>query len=128
MVKVTVPVGVPAPGATALTVAVKVTIWPDTDGLTEEVTVVVLLALLTVWVNGEAVLYVAVPELSATGVWGVPSIVNVTVPLGVPAPGATAATVAVNVTDWPETEGLTDEVTVVVVSALLTVWISLEDM
>ena len=32
----------------------------------------------------------AVPELSATGVCGVPSIVNVTVPLGVPAPGATA--------------------------------------
>ena len=56
MVKVTVPVGVPEPGATALTVAVKVTVWPDTDGLTEEVTVVVLLALLTVWVNGEAVL------------------------------------------------------------------------
>ena len=56
MVKVTVPVGVPAPGATALTVAVKVTVWPDSDGLTEEVTVVVLLALLTVWVIGEAVL------------------------------------------------------------------------
>ena len=45
---VTVPVGVPAPGATALTVAVKVTAWPDADGFTDEVTVVELLALLTV--------------------------------------------------------------------------------
>src|SRR5262249_59299478 len=39
--KVTVPVGVPAPGAVALTVAVKVTPWPDTEGLSEEVTAVV---------------------------------------------------------------------------------------
>ena len=70
----------------------------------------------------------AVPELSATGVWGVPSIVNVTVPLVVPAPGATAATVAVNVTDWPNTEGLAEEVTTVVVSALLTVWVRLEEV
>ena len=70
----------------------------------------------------------AVPELSATGVWGVPSIVNVTVPLGVPAPGATAATVAVNVTDWPNTEGLAEEVTTVEVSALLTVWVRLEEV
>src|SRR5207248_1184357 len=45
---VTAPVGVPAPGATALTVAVKVTDWPNTDGLEEEVTVVALLAWLTV--------------------------------------------------------------------------------
>jgi hypothetical protein len=48
--KVTVPVGVPAPGETALTVAVKVTAWPNTDGFTDEVTVVELEALLTVWV------------------------------------------------------------------------------
>ena len=46
-VKVTLPVGVPAPGATAVTVAVKVTTWPETDGLAVEVTVVVLEALLT---------------------------------------------------------------------------------
>ncbi len=45
---VTVPVGVPAPGFTALTVAVKVTFWPNTDGLTEDVTVVDVLALFTV--------------------------------------------------------------------------------
>src|SRR6267143_398040 len=36
--KVTVPVGV---GPTPLTAAVKVTDWPNTDGLTEDVTVVV---------------------------------------------------------------------------------------
>jgi hypothetical protein len=35
--KVTVLVGVPEPGATAVTVAVKVTAWPKTEGLTEEV-------------------------------------------------------------------------------------------
>ena len=53
---VTVPVGVPTPGATALTVAVKVTAWPDADGFTDEVTVVELLALLTVWVMAAEVL------------------------------------------------------------------------
>ena len=46
-VKVTVPVGVPAPGATALTVAVKVITWPKTDGLAVELTVVLLESLLT---------------------------------------------------------------------------------
>lgn len=46
---------------------------------------------------------------------------NVTVPEGVPLPGDVAETVAVNVTDCPETEGLWSEVTPVVVSALFTV-------
>jgi len=45
----------------------------------------------------------------------------VTVLLGVPAPGLTAATVAVKVTDCPTTDGLTDEVRPVVVLALLTI-------
>src|SRR5437867_2951274 len=49
--KVRVPVGVPAPGATAATVAVKVTDWPRPDGLSEEVTAVVLLAWLIVCVK-----------------------------------------------------------------------------
>jgi hypothetical protein len=49
-------VGVPAPGATAAIVAVNVTACPDTDGLAEEVTVVVVSALLTVCVNEEEVL------------------------------------------------------------------------
>ena len=48
-VKVTVPVGVPAPGATAATVAVKVTVWPNTDAFGAELTVVLLEASLTTW-------------------------------------------------------------------------------
>ena len=46
---------------------------------------------------------------------------NVTVPVVVPAPGAAAETVAVNVTDCPNTMGFADEVTAVVVLSLLTV-------
>ena len=42
---------------------------------------------------------------------------NWTVPVAVPAPGETAATVAVNVTDCPKTEGLVEDVNVVVVFA-----------
>jgi hypothetical protein len=54
--KVTVPVVVPAPGETALTVAVNVTDWPNSDGFTELVTVVELFDLLTVWVMAAEVL------------------------------------------------------------------------
>nr|WP_248782316.1 hypothetical protein [Streptomyces lydicus] len=46
---------------------------------------------------------------------------KVTVPVGVPAPGATGVTVAVNVTDSPTTDGSGEEVTVVVVDAEVTV-------
>ena len=53
--KVTVPVGVPAPGLFAVTVAVKVTDCPDTDGLAEELTNVVVLYF-TVWVTLDDVL------------------------------------------------------------------------
>jgi len=45
--KLTAPVGVPAPGATTATVAVKVTLCPKTDGLTDEARLVVVFALLT---------------------------------------------------------------------------------
>jgi hypothetical protein len=45
--KFTVPVGVPAPGLTAATVAVKVTDCPKTDGLVPDVRLVVVLALPT---------------------------------------------------------------------------------
>ena len=48
---VTVPVGEPEAGAVALTVAVKVMEAPENDGLAEETTVVVELALLTVCVK-----------------------------------------------------------------------------
>src|SRR5262249_38094649 len=50
----------------------------------------------------------------------VPSL-NVTVPVGVPAPGATAATVAVKVTAWPVVAGLTDDPRATVVAAGVTV-------
>jgi len=46
--KVTEPEGVPAPGDTAVTVAVKVTSCPNADGFTEDVTALKLSALLTV--------------------------------------------------------------------------------
>ena len=50
-----------------------------------------------------------------------PSITNWTVPVGVPAPGAAIEMVAVKVTFCPDTEELTEEVTVVLVVALATV-------
>ena len=45
--KVTVPVGMPAPGPFAVTVAVKVTVWPKTDGAGEAATIVVVASCLT---------------------------------------------------------------------------------
>jgi hypothetical protein len=45
---------------------------------------------------------------------------NVTVPVGVPAPGGVTVTVAVKVTACPTADGFADEVTVVDVLALLT--------
>jgi hypothetical protein len=56
--KVTVPVGVPVAGATAVTVAVNVTVCPKTDGLTDEVTVVELTPFTTVCVRAADVLLV----------------------------------------------------------------------
>ncbi len=53
---VTVPVGVPLAGGTGVTVAVKVTDWPNTDGLVEELRLVVVGGALTVCVNGDPVL------------------------------------------------------------------------
>ena len=67
------------------------------------------------------VVNVALPPESVA----VPSVVapskNVTVPVGVPAPGAAALTVAMNTTEWPNTEGFTVDVTVVETDALFTV-------
>jgi len=45
--KFTVPVGLPAPGAVTVTVAVKVTDCPNTDGFADELRLVLVLALLT---------------------------------------------------------------------------------
>ena len=78
--------------------------------------------------KSDDVVNVAWPEtrlLVASGV--VPSL-KVTVPVGVPLPGETAPTVAVNVTELLTTEGLSDEVSVFVVVALATVWVSVEDV
>src|ERR1700694_2632451 len=49
---VTVPVGVPEPGGLAVTVAVKVTLCPDTEGLAEELSAVVVASWPTVCVRG----------------------------------------------------------------------------
>ena len=51
----------------------------------------------------------------------VPRTVAPSLKVTVPPFGTPGETVAVKVTDWPKTVGLTDEVTVAVVSALFTV-------
>jgi hypothetical protein len=69
------------------------------------------------------VLYVAVPPLRVP----VPSVVlpslNVTVPVA-----AEGVTVAVNVTDTPYADGFADDATPVVVDALLTVCVNVDDV
>jgi len=64
---------------------------------------------------------VALPPLSVPVPNTVAPFLNVTVPVGVPLPGATAVTVAVNITDWPNTDGLCEEITTVELPALFTV-------
>ena len=71
---------------------------------------------------------VAWPELRVLVPIGVASSLKVTVPVGVPVPGAVGVTVAVKVTDWPKTEGLTEEITTVVVPALLTVCVKFAEV
>ena len=141
----TVPVGVPVPGALAETVAVNVTACPTLAGSAEEVTVVVVGSLLTVWLSAVEELplklvsppYVAVIECEPTVKTEVvrvarpvassgplprtvaPSL-NVTVLEGTPLPGALAVIVAVNVTGWLNTVVALDEVSCAVVPALLT--------
>ncbi len=60
--KVTVPLGVPLAGGTALTVAVKATDCPNTDGLVPETSAVVVLILLTIWLKIEEVLERKLPS------------------------------------------------------------------
>src|SRR5437879_11847313 len=57
----------------------------------------------------------------------VPPTWKFTVPAGVPEPGAVTLTVAVNVTDGPETDGLGEEVTAVPVEALFTGWMNIRE-
>src|SRR2546428_254907 len=157
--KLTVPLGEATtvlPGETTLTVAVKVVDWPNRVGLTEDVSAVMVSALLTTWVRATEVeglklgslLYVTVmpwlpvlsvlvlklalvtPPLSVDSV-PVPSVfkpsAKVTLPVGLATavlPGELTVMEAVKVTDWPDTEGLTELVSAGVVAAGLTVWLS----
>ncbi|OSY39998.1 hypothetical protein BG653_05642 [Streptomyces platensis] len=68
---------------------------------------------------------VAVPSVTGAVTDGVPSPKSkVTVPVGVPAPGAAAETVAVMSTDWPTTAGSGDELTTVADNDGCTMWVS----
>jgi hypothetical protein len=150
--KVTVPVGVPEPGLVTETVAVNVTLCPGVDGLADDTSAVVVAARPTDWFNAAEALvtkaaspaYVAVIECEATESEDVvkvatpepfrattPSVVapsvNVTLPVGIPVLGALAETAAVNVTDWPDTAGLTDESKAVVVPSFTIDWVSAVD-
>jgi hypothetical protein len=140
---VTVPVGMPVAGATAFTCAVRVTGCPVTEGFGVEVNVVTVAPWFTVCVpeavlaeNPMSPLYVAVmvpvesavlltdavPVLSRDAVTTEPpGKTNVTVPVGMPAAGATAFTCAVTVTSSPVTEGFGAEVNVVTVAPWFTV-------
>jgi len=64
---------------------------------------------------------VALPLLSDMVCNDVAPSFNVTEPVGVPVPGASVATVTLNVTVWPSVDGFGEEVIVVEVAALLTV-------
>jgi len=69
---------------------------------------------------------VAEPEDSVTEPSESEPSKNSTVPAAVPAPGETAATVAVKVTDCPKSEGFTEDINAVVVLALFTTWLTTE--
>src|SRR6266513_5311081 len=139
---VTFPLGVPPPD---VTVNATVTACPTTEGSgVSPVMVVVVAAAPTVCVTPADVLpaklafpaYVAVTVRSPAAVnatlqlptatvalqlW-VPSL-TVTVPAGVPLPGAVAVTVNVKLTAWPVAEGSgVSAVIVVVVAAAVTAW------
>src|SRR5437667_141807 len=137
------------PAYVEVTVAVKVTPWPDIEGFGEEVTPVVVLDLMTTCPQArrpvlglkldtprKVAVSVCVPRASALVVtdatpWpsrlcgppmGVLSATNWTVPVGVPAPGAVAVTAAMNCTPCPKAEGLMSALTLVDVPAWLTTW------
>lgn len=139
--KSTVPVGVTAEAL--VTVAVKVTGWPAVAGFNEEVTVVLVGAMVTLCVSAAEVLaaklasplYVALivctpairsgmenvacPALSVPVPIAAAPSKNVTVPVGVP--GELSVTVAVKVTVWPAVAGFSEEVTAVLVGTPTTV-------
>jgi hypothetical protein len=73
----------------------------------------------------EEVLNVALPLLNAPVPTVVEPFLKVTVPVGVPAPGETAPTAAVRVTDVPDLAEDAEEARDTVVLALLTVCLTL---
>src|SRR3989449_8669939 len=77
---VTVPVGTPTAGATALTVALRVTACPTAEGLGVEARVVLVLPGLTVWITIAEVLARKVPpRVGAAGsAWRPPAREKVT--------------------------------------------------
>jgi hypothetical protein len=121
--KVTVPVA--DEGAT---VAVKVTDWPNVEGLSDEASDVVVAAWPTVWVNNAEALPLKLVSPLYTAVmlwlptarvavlkWPIPDL-SVAVPkVAAPSMKVTVpvadegATVAVKVTGWPNVDGLADE-------------------
>src|SRR5438270_347051 len=113
--KVTVPPGMPAPGATGATGAVKVTGCPNTAA-----------AAVIGWppVESDELVYEALLPLSATVASATPLSMKVTVPVGAPAPGDMTATVAVKVTDWPKTAVGAEEPRLTDVAACPTVSLS----
>src|SRR5947209_3805162 len=76
---------------------------------------------MTVWepTASAAVVRLVWPLTRPTVASGLPSAVTATVPTGVSVAGGLAVTVTVNVTGWPNTDGLEDEATVVVVAATI---------
>src|SRR6266446_9539513 len=85
-------------------------------------------------VGSEEVVQVAVSCVPWLSVWVpqpemvVPPTLKLTVPVGMPDPLPVTLTVAVKVTGWPNTDGLIEEATVVLVEALFTVWVKLGDV
>ena len=79
------------------------------------------------WVNADVAI-VAIPLASVTVPTVVAPFLNVTVPVGVALPGATVTTLIVKVTDLPSVDGLSEEVRVVELDALLTVSVSTADV
>jgi hypothetical protein len=140
----TVPVGVPEPGLMAVTVAVKVTVAPEFDGLgTPTTTVFVSAATVAVSCADVLVLKLGSPSYLAVSVlvpMGSDDVVSIavpfvrgtlwikvmpfmksTLPVGVPIPGLMAVTVAVSTTGLPRVERDGETVRAVVLLACITV-------
>src|SRR5947199_354181 len=101
--KATVPLTRPVPGAAANTVAVNVTVWPDTDGFADDTKATAVSA--TDTVNGAAVenagsveLYVLSPEYEAVMLWLLRPGANVAV-LMLATPAVSGAVPSVDTTE-----------------------------